>query len=144
MPRYLLRDCDRIFGQEFVKQVTAMGIEQVLSAPRSPWQRAYIERVIGTIRRECLDHLIVFNECSLHRHLQAFVDYYHRHRVHLALAKDTPEPDRSSRSVAGSCRYLCWAGCIIDTSGAPRKSSTQMMPLSANGVPYDGNALPPT
>jgi transposase InsO family protein len=92
LPRYLLRDRDRIFGHEFAKQVKAMGIKQVLSAPRSPWQRAYVERVIGTIRRECLDHLIVFNERSLHRHLQAFVDYYHRSRVHLALAKDTPEP----------------------------------------------------
>jgi transposase InsO family protein len=84
-PRYLLRDRDRIFGQEFVKQVKAMGIKQVLSAPRSPWQRAYIERVIGTIRRECLDHLIVFNERSLHRQLQAFVEYYHRSRVSLGI-----------------------------------------------------------
>jgi putative transposase len=91
-PRYLLRDRDRIFGQEFVKQVKAMGIKQVLSAPRSPWQRAHVERVIGTIRRECLDHLIVFNERSLHRHLEIFVEYYHRNRVHLALEKDTPEP----------------------------------------------------
>jgi hypothetical protein len=91
-PRYLLRDRDQIFGQDFVKQVKAMGIKQVLSAPRSPWQRAYVERVIGTIRRECLDHLIVFNERSLHRHLQAFVEYYHRSRVHLALNKDAPEP----------------------------------------------------
>jgi transposase InsO family protein len=91
-PRYLLRDRDRIFGQEFVKQVKAMGIKQVLSAPRSPWQRAYVERVIGTIRRECLDHLIVFNERSLHRQLQAFVEYYHRSCVHLALNKDAPEP----------------------------------------------------
>jgi len=92
VPRYLLRDRDRIFGQEFAMQVKMMGIKQVLSAPRSPWQRAYVERVIGTIRRECLDHLIVFNERSLHRHLQAFVNYYHRSRVHLALEKDTPEP----------------------------------------------------
>jgi transposase InsO family protein len=91
-PRYLLRDRDRIFGQEFEKQVKAMGIKQVLSAPRSPWQRAYVERVIGTIRRECLDHLIVFNERSLYRHLQRFVDYYHRSRTHLALNKDAPEP----------------------------------------------------
>jgi transposase InsO family protein len=74
--RYLLRDRDRIFGQEFVNQVKAMGIQQVLSAPRSPWQRAYIERVIGSMRRECLDHLIVFNERSLKRHLQAYSDYY--------------------------------------------------------------------
>jgi transposase InsO family protein len=90
-PRYLLRDRDRIFGHEFVKQVKAMGVKQVLSAPRSPWQRANIERVIGTIRCECLDHLIVFNQRSLHRQLRAFVEYYHRSRVHLALDKDAPE-----------------------------------------------------
>ena len=93
-PRYLLRDRDGIFGQDFVKQVKAMGIKQVLSAPRSPWPRAYVERVIGTIRRECLDHMIVFNERSLCRHLQRFLEYYHRNRVHLALGKDTPEPGR--------------------------------------------------
>ena len=91
-PRYLLRDRDRIFGKDFVDQVKAMGIKQVLSAPRSPWQRAYIERVIGTIRRECLDHMIVFNERCLYRHLKSFVDYYHRSRTHLALEKDSPEP----------------------------------------------------
>jgi putative transposase len=79
-PRYLLRDRDRIFGKD------------VLSAPRSPWQRAYVERVIGTIRRECLDHVIVFGEGSLYRHLQRSVDYYHRSRTHLGLEKDTPEP----------------------------------------------------
>ena len=84
-PRFLLRDRDRIFGQEFAKQLRAMGIEQVLSTPRSPWQRAYVERLIGTIRRECLDHLIVFNETSLRRHLQRFTDDYHRTRTHLSL-----------------------------------------------------------
>jgi transposase InsO family protein len=91
-PRYLLRDRDRIFGQAFVDQVQAIGIKQVLSAPRSPWQRAYVERVIGTIRRECLDHMIVFNERSLYRHLQSFLDYYHRSRTHLGLQKDAPQP----------------------------------------------------
>jgi putative transposase len=91
-PRYLLRDRDRIFGHDFVEQVKAMGIKQVLSAPRSPWQRAYVEGVIGTIRRECLDHLIVFDEASLRRHLQAFIGYYHRTRTHLALDKDAPDP----------------------------------------------------
>jgi transposase InsO family protein len=91
-PRYLLRDRDRIFGHDFVEQVKAMGIKQVLSAPRSPWQRAYVERVIGTIRREFLDHLIVFNEASLSRHLHAFIDYYHRTRTHLSLDKDAPDP----------------------------------------------------
>ena len=91
-PHYLLRDRDRIFGKEFADQVKAMGIKQVLSAPRSPWQRAYVERLIGTIRRECLDHMIVFNERCLYRHLTSFTDYYHRSRTHLALKKDTPEP----------------------------------------------------
>jgi transposase InsO family protein len=66
-PGYLLRDRDRIFGEAFVAQVKAMGIKQVLSAPRSPWQRAYVERVIGTIRRECLDHMIVFSERCLYQ-----------------------------------------------------------------------------
>jgi transposase InsO family protein len=65
MPRYLLRDRDGIIGGDFTKEVRSLGIEEVLSAPRSPWQRAYIERVIGSIRRECIDHLIVFNEASL-------------------------------------------------------------------------------
>jgi putative transposase len=69
-----------------------MGIKQVLSAPRSPWQRAYVERLIGTIRRECLDHMIVFNQRSLHQHIQEFLDYYHRSRPHLSLLKDSPEP----------------------------------------------------
>src|SRR3954451_20707615 len=91
-PRFLLRDRDRIFGHEFVEQLKAMGIKQVLSTPHAPRQRAYIERLIGTIRRECLDHVIVFNERSLRRHLQGFTDYYHRSRTHLSLKKDTPEP----------------------------------------------------
>ena len=68
-PRYLLRDRDRIFGEEFVDAVKTMGIKQVLSAPRSPWQRAYVERLIGSIRRECLDHVIVFGERALHQYL---------------------------------------------------------------------------
>ena len=68
-PPYLLRDRDGIFGKDVVDQINAVGIKQVLSKPRSPWQRAYVERVIGTIRRECLDHVIVFGERSLSGHL---------------------------------------------------------------------------
>jgi putative transposase len=115
VPRYLLRDRDRIFGQDFVNQVRAMGIKQVLSAPRSPWQRAYIERVIGTIRRECLDHVIVFNERSLHRHLQRFMDYYHGTRTHLGLHKDTPEPRPIQFPEAG------WVISIPEVGGLDRR-----------------------
>src|SRR5271166_6477349 len=92
IPRYLLRDRDGIFGNDFTRQVKALGIEEVLSAPRSPWQRAYVERVIGTIRRECLDHLIVFGETSLRQTLRSYFAYYHSSRTHLSLEKDSPEP----------------------------------------------------
>jgi putative transposase len=94
LPRYLLRDRDAIFGDHFREKVRDMGICEVLSAPRSPWQRAYIyiERVIGSIRRECLDHVIVFHESSLRRTLRSYFDYYHRSRTHLSLGKDSPEP----------------------------------------------------
>jgi transposase InsO family protein len=69
-----------------------MRIEEVLSTPRSPWQRAYVERVIGSVRQECLDHVIVFDEGSLCRILASHFDYYHRSRTHLSLGKDSPEP----------------------------------------------------
>jgi len=92
LPRYLLRDRDAIFGDSFRGQVRDMGIHEVLCAPRSPWQRAYIERVIGSIRRECLDHVLVFDESSLRRILRSYFDYYHRSRTHLSLGKDSPEP----------------------------------------------------
>jgi transposase InsO family protein len=92
VPRYLLRDRDAIFGEEFRLQVTDMGIHEVLSAPRSPWQRAYVERVIGSIRRECLDLVIVFQESSLRRILTSYFEYYQRSRTHLSLGKDSPEP----------------------------------------------------
>ena len=95
VPRYLLRDRDSIFGADFTKEVRNLGIKEVLSAPHSPWQRAYIERVIGSIRRECIDHVIVFNEESLRRHMKSYVKYYHETRTHLSLEKDTP----ASRSV---------------------------------------------
>ncbi len=90
-PKYLLRDRDRIYGYEFRKQVEAMNIKEVLSAPRSPWQRAYVERVIGSIRRECLDHVMVFDEASLRRTLRVYIAYYHGARLHLSLNKDSPD-----------------------------------------------------
>ena len=92
VPRYLLRDRDAIFGEEFQRQVTDMGIHEVLSTPRSPWQRAYVERVIVSLRRECLDHVIVFHESSLRRTLTSYFHYYHQSRRHLSLKKDSPVP----------------------------------------------------
>ena len=76
-----------------------MGITEVITAPRSPWQNAYVERVIGSIRRECLDHILIFNEHHLRCVLSSYVDYYQRTRTHLSLDKDCPD----SRPIM-SCR----------------------------------------
>jgi len=91
-PRFLLRDRDRIYGGEFRRRVKSVGIAQVLTTPRSPWQNPFAECVIGTIRRELLDHVIVLNEGHLRRRLRNYFRYYHDSRTHLALAKDAPEP----------------------------------------------------
>jgi putative transposase len=110
LPRYLLRDRDAIFGDDFREHVRDMGICEVLSAPRSPWQRAYIERVIGSFRRECLDHMIVFHETSLRRTLTSYFDYYHRWRTHLSLGKDSPEPRAIHPPAMGSVVALPLVG----------------------------------
>ena len=90
-PRYLLHDRDAIYGGGFRQRVAEMGIQEVLTASRSPWQNAYAERFIGSLRRECLDHLVVFNETSLRRILKAYFEYYEHSRTHLSLKKDAPE-----------------------------------------------------
>ena len=69
-----------------------MGITEVVTAPRSPWQNAFVERVIGSILRECLDHIVIFNERHLHRVLPSYIDYYQRTRTHLSPEKDCPDP----------------------------------------------------
>jgi len=91
-PKYLLRDRDRIYGHTFREQVAVMQIKEVLGAWRCPWQRAFVERVIGSIRRECLDHVIVLDEKGLRRVLASYFSYYHRSRLHLSLDKDSPDP----------------------------------------------------
>ena len=88
--RYLLRDRDGSYGEPFSQTARAIGIREVLTAPRSPWQNAYVERLIGSIRRDCLDHVLVFNEHGLRRTLRLYFDYYENSRTHLGLEKDTP------------------------------------------------------
>ena len=88
----MIRDRDSIYGNDFTRTVWSLGINQVLTGRRSPWQNGFVERVIGSIRRECTDHVIVFNENHLRRVLQSYVRYYHRSRTHLSLEKDSPDP----------------------------------------------------
>jgi putative transposase len=90
--RYLLRDRDSIYGGQFHQRVRGIGIAEVLTAPRSPWQNPFVERIIGTIRRNLLDHIIVLNERHLRRRLRNYLSYYHTSRTHLALEKEAPEP----------------------------------------------------
>jgi transposase InsO family protein len=89
-PDYLIRDRDGSYGHAVTRRLAAMGIRDHPIAPRSPWQNGHAERLIGSIRRECLDHIVVFGEAHLRRILRAYGDYYNNIRTHLALAKDVP------------------------------------------------------
>jgi putative transposase len=91
-PRFLLRDRDGIYGREFSQRVSGMEIEELVIAASSPWQNPYVERLIGSVRRECLDHVIIFSERHLRRLLGSYFAYYHGSRTHLGLEKDCPVP----------------------------------------------------
>jgi putative transposase len=124
--RYLLRDRDAIYRAEFRRCAAGLGLREVLIAPRSPWQNAYAERFIGSLRRECLDHLIVLNERQVSRILSAYARSYNCARTHLALEKDAPERRRVQGSelgrVIGSCasrlRSSSGGGSSVLSSGA--------------------------
>ena len=103
--RFLLRDRDAIYGPEFLRSLGNLGIEDVRTSPRSPWQNPYVERLIGSIRRECLDHIVILNEKHLRRVLREYLSYYSEARTHLGLGKDCPqgrtiEPPEAGRVVA--------------------------------------------
>jgi transposase InsO family protein len=91
-PNYLIRDRDRCYGRKFSERVKELGIREHVTDKQSPWQNLYVERVIWTIRRECLNHVIVLSDGHLQRILTAYVDYYNRSRVHASLDQDCPVP----------------------------------------------------
>ena len=90
-PRWLLRDRDSIYDDQVRRRIASLGITEVIASPRSPWQNPDVERVIGSIRRECLDHVIILNQRHLRRMLRAYLGYCHRSRTHLGLKKDAPD-----------------------------------------------------
>ncbi len=112
-PECVLRDPyrDRIYGEAFRTQAANMAICEVLTAPRSPRQSPYIERLIGSIRRECLDHVIVMDQGPLRRQIASYLEYCHGSRSHLSLGKDTPD-----KRAVGSLPYPRSGAFIIDTS----------------------------
>jgi transposase InsO family protein len=102
-PDYMIRDRDRIYGAVVTRRLRAMGIRDKPIAPASPWQNGFAERLIGSIRRECVDHIIVLGEAHLHRILKSYARYYNETRTHLALDKDAP----LSRTVKRAGRIFC-------------------------------------
>jgi transposase InsO family protein len=117
-PKYLLRDRDGVYGLEFQNRARVLGLEEVRIAPRSPWQSPYVERLIGSVRRECLDHVIVLNQAHLHRLLRSCFSYYHRVRTHLSLDKDAPDLARCrDQQKERSSALMKWAAFIIATRG---------------------------
>lgn len=90
-PKFLIRDNDEKYGDAFKRTVRAFGIRDRPTSPHSPWQNGYVERVIGTIRRECLDHVLILGESHLSKVLIAFADHYNANRSHLSLGKDAPD-----------------------------------------------------
>ena len=90
-PRYLLRDGDGIYGDRVKRRLASLGINEIVTAPASPWQNAYVERVIGSLRRELLNHVIVCNERHLKRLLSSYLDYYHPWRTHRSLDQDASD-----------------------------------------------------
>ena len=97
-PTYLVRDNDAAYGHVFTSRLRAMGIRDRPISPRSPWQNGYAERLIGTVRRECLDRMLIFGEAHLRRILSLYAIYYNESRTHLSLHKDAPLHRASQRS----------------------------------------------
>jgi putative transposase len=128
--RYLLRDRDSIYAGRFPDQVREMGLREVLTAPRPPWQSPYVERLVGSIRRECLDQVIVFNEASLRRTLRSYLRYYGSSRTHLSLGKDAPE----GRAVQ-SPEMRRWGDCTIATNDAPPEGGESILSRSPEDTP---------
>ena len=115
-PRYVIRDRDHAFAG-WANTAKAMGIEEVLTAPRSPWQNAYVERFIGSVRRECLDHVIVLSATGLRRLMDLYCAYYERSRTHLSLNKDAPIPRPIAAPDGRVVATRRSAGCITGTNG---------------------------
>jgi hypothetical protein len=103
---YLMRDRDSIYGVFFRNRMKNMGIKEVISVPQKPWQNPFIERIIGSIRRECTDHVIVLNEGHLKCVLSSYFEYYHNDRTHLSLGKNTPSDRPVQHRPDGKCKII--------------------------------------
>jgi hypothetical protein len=150
-PRFMVRDRDGIDGESFTSRVEGMRIlEEIRITPRSPWQNCYVERVIGSIRRECLNHVIVFNDNHLRRLLKDYFRYYHESRTHLSLNRmsgnsieqvGTDHPDSTSRWASPSIR----ATRHIESRGHRDELDVSIAPVtSASRLPLQNTSVAPS
>jgi transposase InsO family protein len=138
-PRYLIHDRDHAFAA-LRATASGMGIEELRTAPRSPWQNAYAERLIGSIRRECLDHVIVVNETGLARVLRRYLAYYHHSRTHLSLAKDSPTRRPIARPAIGPVVAIPQVGGLHHRYD--RRAASLTPPSLPGSRPRDGRRSP--
>jgi transposase InsO family protein len=117
LPRYLIRDRDACYSDIFLRRVRSFGIRDHPTSSRSPWQNGYVERLIGSIRRECLDHVVVVGEQHLRHILMSYMDYYNAARTHLSLGKDAPVRRITFSAPGASKRGPSLADCTINTYG---------------------------
>src|SRR2546427_1170437 len=134
-PSYLLRDRDSVYAHVFRQRVKGMGVGAVLTAPHSPWQNPFAERLIGSIRRECLNHVLVLGERHLRRTLARYLAYYHGARTHLSLDKDAPDTRPiGGGSSAGSSRFPKSVACIIATAGGRHDLASPESPTATTAL----------
>jgi hypothetical protein len=149
MPEYLVRDRDSVYGEIFTRRIRAMGIGDRPIAPRAPWQNGHTERLIGSLRQECLDHLIVFSERRLRYVLFLYMDYYNRARTHLSLNKDAPaapfKPSELSTRTQSLVDYIITMfgfdfrqGQVLSQSRFAR----QLIPVSRQAIPRFKKLIP--
>ena len=139
-PRYLIHDRDHAFDG-LGATAKAMGIDEVLTAPHAPWQNPFVERFIGSARRECVDHVIVFNESGLRRLMTRYCSYYERSRTHLALDKDTPIPRPVTPPGDGAVVRSPRSGAsIIGTNGARPERARRRLDAHERSAPPAGHS----
>jgi len=122
-PPYLIRDRDGIYGNAFRERIQGIGINEVVTAPRSPWQNPYAERVIGSIRRECLDHMMVLSEVHLRRILTSYFQYYHESRPHQSLDRNAPDPRQIEPPGDGGIVSISQVGGLHHRYCRPRRAA---------------------
>ncbi len=124
---HLIRDRDKIYGDTFTRKADALGLDEVVTPKASPWCNGYVERINGTIRRECTDHIIPFDERHLLRVVREFAAYYNRERCHQSLDGDAPVKRRRWSKAEGDGQLAaCLAGCITSTRELPESRASRV------------------